>query len=102
MKNIFHFSIIVVIVAFMASQKSEVYAGSAKAFVAKTGQTIKFLDGDDGDLQAGAARKSPRFKDNGDGTIEDKLTNITWDKDANRFGQKTWAQAIYLRIAWTQ
>ncbi len=88
-------AIIGVVLTFMASQITEVYSGdAAKAFVAKTGQTIKVLDGDDGDLQAGAARRDQRFKDNGDGTITDKLTNLTWDKNANRFGNRTWAQAI--------
>ncbi len=81
--------------AFMSSQITEVYAANAaKAFVGKTGQTIKVLDGDDGDLQAGVARRDQRFKDNGDGTITDKLTNLTWDKDANRFGQRNWSQAL--------
>ncbi len=101
MKNLFHYrsfikvGIIGVVLTFMASQITEVYAANAaKAFVGKTGQTIKFLDGDDGDLQAGVARRDARFKDNGDGTITDKLTNLIWDKDANRFGQRTWSQAI--------
>jgi hypothetical protein len=104
MKNLFHYrsfikvGIIGVVMAFMASQITEVYAANAanaaKAFVGKTGQTIKFLDGDDGDLQAGAARRDQRFKDNNNGTITDKLTNLIWDKDANRFGQRTWAEAL--------
>ncbi len=101
MKNLFHYrsfikvGIIGVVMALMASQITEVYAAkAAKAFVGKTGQTIKFLDGDDGDVQAGAARQDQRFKDNSDGTITDKLTNLTWDKDANRFGTRTWAEAL--------
>ncbi len=101
MKNLFHYrslikvGIIGVVMAFMSSQITEVYAANAaKAFVGKTGQTSIERPGDDGDLQAGAARKDPRFKDNGDGTITDKLTNLIWDKDANRFGVRTWNQAI--------
>ncbi len=101
MKNLFHYrslikvGIIGVVMALMASQITEVYAANAaKAFVGKTGQTIKFLDGDDGDLQAGVARRDQRFKDNSNGTITDKLTNLIWDQDANRFGTRTWSQAI--------
>ncbi len=47
----------------------------------------------------GASRKGQRFKDNGNGTITDKLTNLTWDKDADRFvkdapTKRTWVEAI--------
>ncbi len=54
MKNIFQFSILAVIVAFIALQMTGVYAD--KAFVGKTGQTAISEPGDDGDWQAGASR----------------------------------------------
>ncbi len=39
--------------------------------------------GQDGDAQAGDAWPSPRFTDNGDGTVTDELTGLVWLKDAN-------------------
>lgn len=53
------------------------------ARVWKTGQTINYATGDDGDLEAGASWPSPRFIDNLDGTIIDNLTGLMWLKDAN-------------------
>lgn len=35
----------------------------------------------------------PRFLDNGDGTSMDRLTGITWLKDGNCFGRKSWHDA---------
>ncbi len=70
------------------------YTTPAPAPVGKTGQTTSFETGDDGELQSGVAWPTPRFTDNGDGTIKDNLTNLIWDKDANRFGIRTWSQAI--------
>ncbi|MEM4260895.1 MAG: DUF1566 domain-containing protein [Candidatus Woesearchaeota archaeon] len=49
--------------------------------VPKTGQTIAYALGDDGDIQAGEDWPSNRFTDNGDGTITDNLTGLTWLKD---------------------
>jgi hypothetical protein len=59
----------------------------------KTGQTTCYdalgnvIDctgtGQDGDIQAGVTWPSPRFTDNGDGTITDNLTGLMWLKDAN-------------------
>jgi hypothetical protein len=49
----------------------------------KTGQTISYATGDDGDLQRGVAWPSPRFTDNGNDTITDNLTGIIWTKDGN-------------------
>ncbi len=50
--------------------------------------------GVDGQVQAGVIPPSPRFTDNGDGTITDNLTGLIWLKDANCFGTRTWAQAL--------
>ena len=60
----------------------------------KTGQTIKYLTGDDGDLQKGAAWPDPRFTDNNDGTVTDKLTGLVWLKDASCIGKKGWPDAL--------
>jgi len=39
--------------------------------------------GQDGAWQAGVAWPSPRFTDNGDGTVSDNMTGLIWLKDAN-------------------
>jgi hypothetical protein len=64
------------------------------AAVAKTGQTSSYATGDDGDLQKGIAWPVPRFTDNSDGTVTDNLTGLIWLQNANRFGQRTWADAL--------
>jgi len=68
--------------------------GTYNAGVPKTGQTTKYADGDDGDLQKGVAWPSPRFTDNGNGTVTDNLTGLIWLKNANCFGLKNWATAL--------
>jgi Protein of unknown function (DUF1566) len=42
--------------------------------------------GQDGDIQAGVPFPSPRFIDKRNGTVKDKLTGLTWLKNANCFG----------------
>ncbi|MEO5335037.1 MAG: DUF1566 domain-containing protein [Magnetococcus sp. YQC-5] len=66
--------------------------------VIKTGQTTSYTVGDDGDLKVGVPWPSPRFKDNGDGTVTDHLTSLVWMKNANCFGQQTWANA-FVKVA---
>ncbi|MEM7345115.1 MAG: DUF1566 domain-containing protein [Chloroflexota bacterium] len=48
----------------------------------KTGQTISYGEGDDGEYQKGFVLPNPRFTDNGDGTVTDNLTGLIWLKDA--------------------
>ena len=50
--------------------------------------------GQDGELQAGVDWPSPRFADNGNGTVTDNLTGLIWLKLANCFGLTTWTQAL--------
>jgi quinol monooxygenase YgiN len=50
--------------------------------------------GQDGEIQAGVAWPTPRFTDNGDGTVTDQLTGLVWLKNANPFGWRTWEQAL--------
>jgi hypothetical protein len=64
------------------------------AQLAKTGQTTSSAAGDDGDLEKGVAWPSPRFTDNGDGTVTDNLTGLMWAQDANLDGTKPWADAL--------
>ena len=49
--------------------------------------------GDDGDLEAGVSWPSPRFKDNGDGTIADDLTGLVWEQSPSTT-RKSWADAL--------
>jgi hypothetical protein len=68
---------------------------SAPAPVPQTGQIIPYAPGDDGDLQAGVQTPTPRFTDNGDGTVSDNLTGLTWLQNANCFGEVgPWADAL--------
>jgi hypothetical protein len=62
--------------------------------VPKTGQTETYGTRDDGALQKGVAWPTPRFTDNGNGTVTDNLTRLIWMKNANAFGTKTWDDAL--------
>jgi len=72
--------------------------------VEKTGQTTCYdttgtvisctHTGQDGDLQKGVTWPNPRFNDRGNGTVVDNLTGLTWLKDANCFGTRTWSNAL--------
>jgi len=76
-----------------------------KAPVSETGQTQCWDEGglpiscmgtgQDGDIQAGVPFPSPRFTDNGNGTVRDNLTGLIWLKDANCFGEQGWANALW-------
>ena len=46
----------------------------------KTGQKTSYATGDDGALRKGVSWASPRFTDNGDGTVTDNLTGLVWLK----------------------
>lgn len=64
--------------------------------VPKTGQITSYDTGhkDDGALQRGVAWPTPRFTDNGNGTVTDNLTRLIWMQDASILGKKTWADAL--------
>lgn len=82
----------------------------AHPVVNKTGQTTSYGTRDDGALQYGiepalaptvdgayntpALTNSPRFTDNGDGTVTDNQTSLIWLKNANCFGMQAWANAL--------
>lgn len=61
-----------------------------------SGNVLSCTDtGQDGDLQQGIAWPGPRFVDNGNGTITDRLTGLMWDQNGNRAGgSRTWDQAL--------
>jgi hypothetical protein len=51
--------------------------------------------GQDGALQKGVELPTPRFTDNGNGTIKDKLTGLIWLKNANcPGGSRNWQTAL--------
>ena len=50
--------------------------------------------GQDGDIQAGVEWPSPRFLDNGDGTITDHLTGLIWLKNALCVTNRSWYGAL--------
>lgn len=66
---------------------------SGAAALQATGQTISYASGDDGAIRAGAALN---YTDNGDGTLTDTSTGLTWEKktDANVNTNYTWQGAL--------
>jgi hypothetical protein len=61
--------------------------------VPQTGQSRSYAIGDDGFIQAGIEWPTPRFTDNGDGTVTDTLTGLMWLKDGGCF-RKNWSSAL--------
>ena len=80
------------------------WSDTATGRIPKTGQTrcydvsgkeIPCADtGQDGEHRAGAAWPSPRFNDNYDGTVTDRLTGLIWLKNADAFGEVEWRDAL--------
>ena len=66
---------------------------SSSTFLAKTGQTLSYAPGDDGNLRIGVDWPNPRFTDNGNGTMTDNLTGLMWEKEPNNI-LRTWINAL--------
>jgi hypothetical protein len=66
----------------------------AAAPVPQTGQTTSVAAGDDGSIRAGVPWPSPRFTDNGDGTVRDNLTGLIWLKNAHCVVGQPWLAAL--------
>jgi hypothetical protein len=69
--------------------------------VGRTGVTGSYNLGDDGDLERGVAWPNPRYTDNGNGTVTDRLTGLIWLKDANCSifnAPRTWSDAINIIV----
>ena len=100
MKKIIFILLIVILcftgIAFCADKVVVIpLMGDATVTVMKTGQTISYATGDDGDLEKGATIPAPRFTDSGNGTITDNLTKLVWLKNADVAGTtRTWATAL--------
>ena len=55
------------------------------------GGAIDFVgSGQDGEFQRGLEWPDPRFIENQDGTLSDRLTGLMWLKDGNCFGKERW------------
>jgi hypothetical protein len=67
---------------------------TAPAPVERTGQVQSYFAGDDGAFRAGVPLPVPRFVDNQNGTVTDRLTGLVWLKDANCFGPRDWSAAM--------
>lgn len=52
--------------------------------------------GQDGEIRAGVPLPTPRFMDNGNGTVTDNLTGLQWLKDLSCFGSGAWLDAFSL------
>lgn len=82
------------------------HGGAPPAPVPQTGQTacyktvgVAVIDcagtGQDGETRAGIAWPAPRFTDEGDQTLTDRLTGLAWSKDADPVGvPKHWQEAL--------
>jgi len=73
----------------------QVLATGAFAGAAGGGSGQSFGEADDAILQMGAPLTSPRFIDNGNGTVADTVTGLTWLKQADCI-KGSWSDAITL------
>jgi len=62
--------------------------------LAATGQSATYANGDDGSLHKGTAWPGPRFADNQDGTVTDKVTGLIWLQNAGCFPPAIWSTAL--------
>lgn len=80
------------------------FASAAAIDLPKTGQTNCYnqagaiIDcagtGQDGEYQKGIVWPDPRFTNNGDGTITDNLTGLTWLQNTQCIGRIKWLDAL--------
>ena len=61
----------------------------------KTGHQYSYYPGDDGYHQMGVPTQGNRFIDNGDGTITDRVTGLTWVKDPASIPGGLFASPLY-------
>ena len=70
---------------------------ATSAHVPRTTRNLCPCSGDAGNdsyLRRGVLWPSPRFTDNGNGTVKDNLTGLIWLNNANCFGAQTWSQSL--------
>lgn len=68
--------------------------GQKKCWDSKGTEIAAAGTGQDGDKRKGATVDSPRFTDNGNGSVTDNLTGLVWLKNANLFGDVSWSEAM--------
>lgn len=51
--------------------------------IPKSGQTLNYYNGDDGEERMGTVWPSPRLVDNQDGSVTDRLTGLMWTKNSD-------------------
>ena len=73
--------IIAIVFSFLFLHSS--FSMASEIYLPRTGQTTSYATGDDGAIKAGQPMPSPRFTDNGNGSITDDLTGLIWLKNAN-------------------
>jgi hypothetical protein len=76
----------------------KIIPGEGPVFLPRTGQTLSYAQGDDGDTELGVAWPTPRFVDHGDGTVTDELTGLMWLKDGSCLGREVWRYRTYWMI----
>jgi len=77
------------------SRRTRVLRTGQKRYWDRNGKvTAPAGSGADGELRAGVAAPTPRFIDNNNGSVTDRLTGLIWLKDANLFGEVTWDDAL--------
>lgn len=86
-----------VLLAF-ADPKAQVPQTGATVCVDAFGPIFCAGTGQDGDVRAGVALPTPRFKDNRDGTVTDRLTTLIWLKDLTCLGTPPWSEG-FTRVA---
>ena len=88
--------VFVCVVPLLLLGMCQTYVLGGLAKVEKTGQITSYSNtgGEDGDLKKGVAWPKPRFVDNGNGAVTDRLTKLIWLKNANAFDVRTWVQAL--------
>jgi len=86
----FMVSISMLIVTVLLTNSACFAEPTIPAPVPKTGEVFSYQVADDGDLQLGTTWPDPRFTDNGNGTVSDNLTGLTWLKDANCVSSLYW------------
>ena len=90
------------VINYMSTANNGITGANFKAYdgsnplvsLAATGQATGYAAGDDGSLKKGVAWPLPRYVDNGNGTVADNLTGLTWLKNAGCFAPAVWATAL--------
>ncbi len=88
----------------IADLEEQIFFLQTHTLISKTGQTECWDEdgnpidcagtGQDGEVQAGVSWPTPRFTDNGNGTVTDNLTGLVWLKDVSCLPRMPWQTAL--------